>query len=386
MAENFKHPLAAKADKQKLLNDFNAFMAIKGASKVLDALPQVTALLNKERQVVFSNKALGEMLEEGQLDEILGKRFGDLMNCRNANNNTGGCGTTEKCTVCGALNAIMESRILNRKTTRECRIRSVVDNVEYPLDLSVTASPFIIKNTRFTLLSILDISHQKRREMFEKIFFHDIINTASALVGNLDYLPLVKDKKESDTVMKSISVISDDLIEELLSQRDLVAAEAGDLDVHKTTILSMDVLLLLKSRLMHHSVASSKCIDIDEPSVNIELVTDELLLKRVLTNMLKNALEATDENGCVTLGTKIEPGVVEFWVQNPAVMPRDVQLQVFQRSFSTKGNNRGLGTYSMKLITEKYLKGKIDFLSNKIEGTKFFVKLPVENSLAIPNQ
>ena len=133
---------------------------------------------------------------------------------------------------------------------------------------------------------------------------------------------------------------------------------------------------------MHHSVANNKCINIDEDSVNIEMVTDELLLKRVLTNMLKNALEATDGNGCVTLGTKIENGIIEFWVQNPAVMPRDVQLQVFQRSFSTKGNNRGLGTYSMKLITEKYLEGKVGFLSNKLEGTKFFAKLPVEQALS----
>lgn len=58
-------------------------------------------------------------------------------------------------------------------------------------------------------------------------------------------------------------------------------------------------------------------------------------------------------------------------------MPKDVQYQVFQRSFSTKGHNRGLGTYSMKLITEKYLGGKIGFVSNETEGTKFFIKLPV---------
>jgi signal transduction histidine kinase len=57
-------------------------------------------------------------------------------------------------------------------------------------------------------------------------------------------------------------------------------------------------------------------------------------------------------------------------------MPKEVRLQVFQRSFSTKGADRGLGTYSVKLLTEKYLKGKVSFSSQQGEGTTFFVLLP----------
>jgi sensor histidine kinase regulating citrate/malate metabolism len=91
--------------------------------------------------------------------------------------------------------------------------------------------------------------------------------------------------------------------------------------------------------------------------------------------MLKNALEATPENEVVEMGVKSTKDGIMFWVQNPGVMPRDVQLQVFQRSFSTKGHNRGLGTYSMKLIAERYLKGKIDFVSKQGTGTNFFILL-----------
>mgnify|MGYP006293419399 CR=1 len=36
-------------------------------------------------------------------------------------------------------------------------------------------------------------------------------------------------------------------------------------------------------------------------------------------------------------------------------------MLLFKRSFSTKGVGRGIGTYSMKLFGEKYLKGKVDF-------------------------
>jgi sensor histidine kinase regulating citrate/malate metabolism len=63
-------------------------------------------------------------------------------------------------------------------------------------------------------------------------------------------------------------------------------------------------------------------------------------------------------------------------VHDAAVMPPAIQLQVFSRSFSTKGSGRGLGTYSIKLISEKYLHGQVSFVSNEKEGTRFTVRYP----------
>jgi sensor histidine kinase regulating citrate/malate metabolism len=63
-------------------------------------------------------------------------------------------------------------------------------------------------------------------------------------------------------------------------------------------------------------------------------------------------------------------------------MPLDTQLQIFNRSFSTKGGNRGVGTYSIKLLTERYLHGKVSFISSVETGTIFKVILP--KNLAMP--
>lgn len=63
-------------------------------------------------------------------------------------------------------------------------------------------------------------------------------------------------------------------------------------------------------------------------------------------------------------------------VFNSEVMSDEVKAQIFQRSFSTKGKGRGLGTYSVKLLTEEYLKGKITFISEKDFGTEFTLILP----------
>jgi sensor histidine kinase regulating citrate/malate metabolism len=57
-------------------------------------------------------------------------------------------------------------------------------------------------------------------------------------------------------------------------------------------------------------------------------------------------------------------------------MSNEVKYQIFQKSFSTKGNGRGLGTFSIKLLTEHYLKGSVSFESNDNIGTVFTVVLP----------
>ena len=92
--------------------------------------------------------------------------------------------------------------------------------------------------------------------------------------------------------------------------------------------------------------------------------------------MLVNALEATPAGGNVVGGLRREGDFAVFWVRNDAVMPDNVRVQIFKRSFSTKGEGRGLGTYSIKLLTENYLGGEVGFASSREEGTTFWVRLP----------
>ena len=63
-------------------------------------------------------------------------------------------------------------------------------------------------------------------------------------------------------------------------------------------------------------------------------------------------------------------------MHNNNYIPEDIQMQIFHRSFSTKESGRGLGTYSMRLVGENYLKGKVYFTSDKLKGTTFLIDLP----------
>jgi sensor histidine kinase regulating citrate/malate metabolism len=101
------------------------------------------------------------------------------------------------------------------------------------------------------------------------------------------------------------------------------------------------------------------------------------LLRHILTNILKNAFEATSNGETIEIGLDQVSNYkfITIWVQNPGYIPREVQLQIFYRFFSTKGANRGIGTYAMKLMA-KTLGGDVTFTSDINKGTTFMVKIP----------
>jgi sensor histidine kinase regulating citrate/malate metabolism len=108
-------------------------------------------------------------------------------------------------------------------------------------------------------------------------------------------------------------------------------------------------------------------------------------LVRVLTNMIKNALEAIFDGETVRVRFERQGGDPVFLVHNPGAVPPEVAMRIFQRSFSTKkGKGRGIGTYSMKLFGEKFLGGKVSFQTSEKGGTIFSIRLPAAGPPEVP--
>lgn len=347
---------------------------------LLDALPYVAAILNEKRQLIYCNNVLLKTIGASNISQILGKRPGEILDCQNSQLTQAGCGTTDKCKYCGAVNAILKSQKSGIKTSMECRIISGIKSEIVAYDLLATATPFHWNNDNYTILSLNDISNEKRRRVLEKIFFHDIINKAGSLSGYIELVKDIEDTKKIKEFVNMAGIISDELIEEIIAQRQLLSAENNELELNIETVFTFDLIKSVADQLMHHPVAEGKVIEVDANSINAAIRTDYLLLKRILTNMLKNAIEACNDNDLVKIGCYHQKANILFKVFNPGVIPDAVQQQLFQRSFSTKGQDRGLGTYSMKLIGEKYLKGKIGFESNKKTQTVFYLSLPAKPS------
>lgn len=273
--------------------------------------------------------------------------------------------------------------VLNVGQIRQYEMRLMVWNVKMSAGLLllpvmrtiflIKAKPFHYKNHKYVLLSALDISDTKRRETLERVFFHDIMNTAGGLLGFAEILKMDLHNDSFDMIYD----LSDRLIKEIKFHRMLLSAENGVLELE---VIEFNLRLFLEkikqiteknSAISHVKIVMK---DIEEGYI----ITDQILLQRVLINMVKNAAEASDHGDEVTITSKFSTDHVLISVHNPTYIPPDTQLQIFQRSFSTKGVGRGIGTYSMKLFGEKYLKGTVDFFSVKDKGTTVFIDIPTK--------
>lgn len=340
----------------------------------LDALPNMIMALNCQRQVVFANSATVAFLGVKDVEAMLGQRPGETLGCVNATAHAGGCGTSRHCRNCGAVATIM-SAIEGTTASGECRLlRRSATEIE-GLDLVVNASPVNIENERYILFSITDTTHESRRRVMERIFFHDVVNLAGGVRGLSEMLEeMVPDPLKSEfTLLRSAT---ENLVDEIMAQRDIAEAESNELKTNPETVDTLDLLRDLRGVYAHAPVAQGRIIAIDSNSTSASVVTDVRLVKRVLGNMLKNALEAISLGGTALLSCAEESTHVVFLVHNDGFIPLSTQESIFHRTFSTKGKNRGMGTYSMLLLAERHLKGSVGFRSTEDQGTVFFLKIP----------
>jgi len=365
-----------RASCEEVLLQAQKFPQIPLLNTFISSIFDIVLVLNKEQQIVLANENLCRFVGVKGRYSFLGFRAGEALRCLHAGESPWGCGTTEYCRECGALKAILASQ-KGEVSIEECRIMR--EDNDDPLDLKVYASPLRENGYEFTILAITDVSHEKRRRALERIFFHDVLNTAGGLHGFVELLQH-SDLKETVELKDPLRFLSLELLEEIKAQRDLIAAENNELMVSMAPTKSLALLHEIRDLFKNHEVAHCRNIKLDAKSVNTEFLTDPSLLRRVIGNMVKNGLEASSENETVTLSCRLSHTGVQFLVHNPRFMPRPIQLQIFQRSFSTKGSNRGLGTYSMKLLGERYLEGKVSFATSPENGTAFKIWLPTGKS------
>ncbi len=367
---------ADRTIQEKIINDYSDLKSFPYLNDLFNALPYVATILNPNRQFVFSNDRLLKQFGMSSIHDLLGKRPGEILQCIHAKEMPGGCGTSESCEICEAVNTILKSQKSKKKIVSQCRIRSQLNNEPVCFDIEIMASPFFWKDNHFTLFTIRDISDEKRKQTLERIFFHDVINTAGTLQGLVDLLKQTDNPAKIKQFITLLDEVSRNLTEEILAQKSLIAAENGELTLNITEFATRKFLNSLIRSFKTHELGLNKVIVLKKDMDNVVIKTDIVLLKRILGHMIKNALEASKEDEIITIGCEQSDTIILFWVHNPVFIPRKIQLQLFQRSFSTKGKGRGLGTYSMKLLGEKYLQGKVRYASSESDGTTFYLEIP----------
>lgn len=107
---------------------------------------------------------------------------------------------------------------------------------------------------------------------------------------------------------------------------------------------------------------------------------DRTQLIRVVTNLVKNAIQAVPEvdSPRILVSVASEGNFVKVSVADNGIgITDDFRHKIFEPKFTTKSSGMGLGLGMVKNIVETY-KGSIDFSSLPGKGTVFTVKFPKE--------
>jgi len=120
----------------------------------LTALTGLVLVLDADRRIVWASQDFLKFVKVPVESAVLGRRPGEALGCVHAGDSPLGCGASEACYLCGAVDSILESKRQDMRVTRTGNLE-----VEWPegrrfLDLEVSASPWILEERPFTILTI----------------------------------------------------------------------------------------------------------------------------------------------------------------------------------------------------------------------------------------
>lgn len=347
--------------------------------RLAETIPIPFMVLNRARQIVYANGHAVHFFGCGTEEEALGLRPGERIFCVHARE-FGGCGESSACVHCGNIRAILGAEEDGESHSEVSRVLTKHHGLINALNLQVDAAGMELEGEQYTIVYLRDISREKDRELLERVFLHDAVNALGGISGAMRLLGEAVDENLRE-LAQAVQERASLLVREARFMQLLFSAESTDLLVMRDVFSAREMLEELRMLYSTNVFAEGRHLVLDPQTLSapdITLTTDRALLQRSLENLVKNALEASRPGQTVTMGYLRTGGAVHFFVRSEPFIPRHVQLQMFQRTFSTKGRGRGLGTYSARLFVTNYLGGTVSFESTPEEGTTFYVRIPLE--------
>jgi signal transduction histidine kinase len=216
---------------------------------------------------------------------------------------------------------------------------------------------------------------------------HDIrspLAILSATIENEDLRPDVSEKLAS--VTNQLREITRDLIDGRFAvvgtKHKTPEANTSPVD-RRLMSVSKELENLLKNK--NEVLGSSKIAieyDVDEIQIQLSIATSEL--KRAISNVLDNAVEACGANGLVKLRCKAYEDEVIIEVRdNGKGIPKDILEYIGERGFSHgKKNGSGIGVYYTKLAVNE-AGGSFSIDSTEGIGTKVTLVIPYQKTRVI---
>lgn len=207
---------------------------------------------------------------------------------------------------------------------------------------------------------------------------HDIRNPLQAIIGELylakeevTSLPDCPSKKNIEESIKNIEdnifyinkIVSD--LQDFAKPIMIVQKESVDINAVIADVLSIVPI--------PDNLQVQIYVETGFPIINANCQ----MLKRALTNLVQNAVQAISDNGKLTIIARIQREKAEIIVEDTGEgIPEEVKENLFKPLFTTKAKGQGLGLAVVKRLIEAQ-GGQISFDSQKGSGARFTIELPI---------
>lgn len=206
---------------------------------------------------------------------------------------------------------------------------------------------------------------------------HDIRNPLQSITGDvylakmdLASLPASEEKESVRESLEAIGKQTEYINKIVLDLQDF----AKPLNPHAE---ETDLERLIDDLLVRNGVPDNIRTDAKVDIGAKKVMVDSAYMRRIMGNLVSNALQAMPDGGKLVIRAYREAGDVVITVEDTGVgIPDEAKPRLFQPLFTTKSKGQGFGLAVVKRLTEG-LNGTITFDSQEGKGTKFTIKLPV---------
>jgi signal transduction histidine kinase len=283
--------------------------------------------------------------------------------------------------------------VLNFYTKREQEITN--EEVEF-LSTIAGQTAIAIHNSqlyeRLKKQAIELVTANKVKDEFLSVMSHELRTPLNVVVG---YTELMRDQmlgrvsKEQKRALGKVIGRSKDLLDMIDSVLQATSIEAGTVEVESQEVHLGAFLGDLKT-LYDAPLDNGTNLVWDIPSFLPSVKTDGEKLKRILQNLIHNAIKFTSK-GLVTVSVRniSSAKTVEFKVTDTGTgIPQEMQSTIFEMfrqgdsSETRPYGGVGLGLYIARRLTEM-LRGTIAVESRPGEGSSFTVAIPCETFEAV---
>lgn len=218
---------------------------------------------------------------------------------------------------------------------------------------------------------------KKQKERFREIsaFTSGVAHEIKNPLNSLSLLFELLQKRVPQNLKEDIAVGKEE-VRKIAGIIDQFSASLKPISLRREPVHLEDIVMETWTHLPTPTLKKTVDLEVDIKK-SVILLADRRLLGQALSNLLQNALEAT-EKGYIRLSAEMKKGNAFIKVRDSGIgISAQEALRIFDPFYSGKKKGMGIGLYLTKKIIEAH-GGEISFTSQPGRGACFFIKIPGE--------